>query len=92
MDGPLGEAAIVKEIIFDLETTGPNPSEDQIIEIAIQYGFDEGSEIKTRRVNPTIPISPAAQAVHGITMEDLKDCPTFKKLAKGIREVFEEAE
>jgi DNA polymerase-3 subunit epsilon len=43
-------------------------------------------EVKTRRLNPTIPISPEAQAVHGISDEDVKDCPTFKQIAKSLAE------
>lgn len=41
-------------------------------------------EIKTRRFNPTIPISPEAQRVHGISDDDVKDCPTFKSIAKSL--------
>lgn len=40
--------------------------------------------VKTRRLNPTIPISPEAQAIHGISNEDVKDCPTFKEIAKSL--------
>lgn len=78
-------------LVFDTETTGLNPASDQIIEISIQVGCGDDSEIKTRRVKPTIAISPEATAIHGITKEDVKDCPTFKQLGNSIREYFEKA-
>jgi len=69
--------------MIDLETTGANVSSDRIIEISILKISPDGSEEqKTWRVNPTIPIQPYAIAIHGITDEDVKDCPTFKDLAK----------
>ncbi len=79
-------------LVFDTETTGTDPRIDQIIEISVQEGLEEGSSIKTRRIKPSVPISPGATAVHGITAEDLKDCPTFLQLGKGIREIFEKVE
>lgn len=72
-------------VFFDLETTGLNPKTDRIIEICvIKVHPDGGKEIKTRRINPTIPISEESSEITGITNEDVKDCPTFKQLAKGI--------
>ena len=72
-------------IFFDIESTGLNVSSDRIVEISMVKVFPNGdTDIKTRRINPTIPISPEAQAVHGISMEDLKDCPTFDKIAKSL--------
>ena len=38
----------------------------------------------TRRVNPQMPIPEQATAIHGITDDDVKDCPTFKELAKSL--------
>ena len=45
---------------------------------------DGTTETKTRRINPTIPISKEAQAIHGISQDDVKDCPTFKEIAKSF--------
>ncbi len=74
-------------IFFDLETTGLNPQTDRIIEICVIKVFpDGGRESKTRRINPTIPISAESTEVTGIRDEDVKDCPTFKQLAKGLHE------
>lgn len=71
--------------LIDLETTGINVASDRIIEISILKIHPDGSrEQQTWRVNPTIPIEPYATQVHGITNEDLKDCPTFNELAKEL--------
>src|SRR5574344_222592 len=70
-------------LFFDIESTGLNVASDRIIELSIVKVKPDGTrEVKTRRLNPTIPISPEAQKVHGISDEDVKDCPTFKMIAK----------
>lgn len=77
-------------IIFDLEATGLNIITDRIIEINYLKIYPDGrEESKTLRFNPEMPIDPKAVAVHGITNEDLKNCPTFKEYAKNIANIFE---
>ena len=72
-------------IFFDIESTGLNIASDRIVELSALKIFPNGDqELKTRRLNPTIPISPEAQSIHGISNEDVKDCPTFKEIAKSI--------
>ena len=72
-------------VFFDIESTGLNVATDRIVEIcAVKVMPNGDKEVKTRRLNPTIPISPEAQAVHGISNEDVKDCPTFKEIAKSL--------
>lgn len=72
-------------IFFDIESTGLNVSSDRIVELSALKIFPNGDqELKTRRLNPTIPITPEAQAVHGISNEDVKDCPTFKEVARSL--------
>ena len=72
-------------VFFDLETTGVNISKDRIVEISILKVSPNGKEeSKTRRINPGIPIPPEATAIHGIGDEDVKDCPTFKEVAKSL--------
>ncbi len=74
---------------FDLETTGLNPTHDRIVEISILRVNTNGEEEqKTWLVNPTIPISPEASAVHGYTNEMVADKPTFKQLAPEIARMF----
>jgi DNA polymerase III subunit epsilon len=77
-------------IFFDLETTGLSITTDRIIEINYLKIFPDGrEESKTMRFNPEMPIDPKAIAVHGITDEELKDCPTFKEHAQTIANIFE---
>jgi DNA polymerase-3 subunit epsilon len=77
-------------IFFDLETTGIDMVNDRIVEICILKVYPGGStEVKTRRVNPTIPIPAQATAIHGISNEDVKDCPTFKEVAKSLSQIME---
>ena len=77
-------------VFFDIESTGLNVATDRIVEIcAVKVMPNGDEEIKTRRINPTIPISAEAQAVHGISNEDVKDCPTFKEIAKSLAKWME---
>lgn len=72
-------------LFFDIESTGLNVASDRIVEISMVKVMPDGSrDVKTRRVNPTIPITEAARSVHGISDEDVKDCPTFAQLAKSM--------
>ena len=72
-------------VFFDLETTGINITKDRIVEISYLKVMPDGKEIcKTRRVNPQMPIPEQATAIHGITDDDVKDCPAFKELAKSL--------
>ena len=74
-------------VFFDIESTGLSVSHDRIVEIcAVKVLLNGDREIKTRRINPTIPIWEAAQKIHGISNEDVKDCPTFKQIAKSLAE------
>ena len=77
-------------LFFDIESTGLDISNDRIVEISMVKVMPDGTrQVKTRRVNPTIPIPAAAQAVHGISDEDVKDCPTFAQLAKSMYQWME---
>lgn len=72
-------------VFFDLETTGIDIVKDRIIEISYVKVFPNGKEeSKTMRINPGIPIPPASTAIHGITDDDVKDCPLFKNVAKQL--------
>jgi len=77
-------------VFLDLETTGINVAADRIVEITTLKVHPNGKEeVKTHRINPTIPINPKATAIHGITDEDVKDCPTFAQLAKSLANELE---
>ncbi len=78
---------------FDLETTGTNIANDRIVEISIvKIMPDGGKEIKTKLINPTIPIPLESSAVHGITDKNVADKPTFKEVAKELSNFIEGCE
>lgn len=80
-------------VFFDLETTGLDIANDRIVEIAYIKVYPNGNEESfTYRINPGMPIPADATAVHGITDEDVKDCPTFKEMAKKIAADFKGAD
>ena len=64
-------------IVFDCETTGIDFTRDQVIELCVQHGLGDDATSRVWRMKPAVPIHPAAQAVHGITMADLAACPAF---------------
>ena len=77
-------------IFFDLETTGTDTVKDRIVEISYLKVHPNGKEeIKTKRINPEMPIPAGATAVHGISDDDVKDCPTFKQIAKSLADQME---
>jgi DNA polymerase-3 subunit epsilon len=72
---------------FDLETTGVNVASDRIVEISILKILPDGTkEIKTKRINPTIPIPKQSSEIHGIYDADIANEPTFKGIAKSLSE------
>lgn len=76
-------------VFFDLETTGTNISHDRIVEISLVKVMPDGTEIvKTRRVNPEMPIPAEATAIHHITDEDVRNEPTFRQIAKSLAQIF----
>ncbi len=75
---------------FDLETTGVNIARDRIVEISVVKALPNGeTEIRTRRVNPEMPIPLESSLIHGIYDEDVKDAPTFKMFAKNLATFLE---
>ncbi|HVK87659.1 MAG TPA: 3'-5' exonuclease [Kofleriaceae bacterium] len=89
---PAVAAPAARIVVFDSETTGTDRTRDQVIELCVQYGLDDGAPSRVWRIKPSVPIHPGAQAVHGITMEQLEGCPTFAAVADEIAAVFAEAE
>jgi len=80
-------------VFFDLETTGINTTSDRIVEISLLKVLPNGTEIsKTYKVNPQMDIPAESTAIHGISNEDVKDCPTFKMLAKELVSMIEDSD
>lgn len=68
--------------VIDLESTGPDPATDRIIEVAVLTVRPDGTEAGfTSRVNPLRPIPAEATAVHGLGDADVREAPTFAALA-----------
>ena len=80
-------------IFFDLETTGIDVAKDRIVELCYIKVFPNGNEeSKTLRINPGMPIPKQSTEVHGITDEDVKDCPYFKDVASDLFKTFEDSD
>ena len=71
---------------FDLESTGLNVIRDRILQIGIIKYFKDGREPAELEmlINPGIPISAEAMAVHGITPKDVANKPVFAQVAQQI--------
>jgi DNA polymerase-3 subunit epsilon len=80
-------------VFFDIESTGTQVAADRIVEICVlKINPDGTEEVKTRRINPTIPIPQEVSLIHGIYDEDVKDEPTFKAIAKSLADFIGDAD
>ncbi len=80
-------------IVFDIEATGISPRADRIIELAAIRIDPTGEETEGYwLLNPEMPIPEESIAIHGITDDIVKDCPTFKQKALEILTFFGEAD
>lgn len=76
--------------IFDLETTGIHITLDRIVEISIVKAMPDGTHtVKTKRLNPTIPIPPDISLIHGIYDADVANEPNFKQVARSLEQFLE---
>ena len=73
-------------VFFDLEATGLNVITDRIVQVAMVKLFADGRppEELEYKVNPTVPVSAEAAAIHGLTNEMLRDEPTFATIAQRL--------
>ncbi|HET6763798.1 MAG TPA: 3'-5' exonuclease, partial [Longimicrobiaceae bacterium] len=68
-------------LLLDVETTGLDPRTAEIIQLsACVLSRRDLSEVDvfSMRVRPSHPISPQAQAIHGLSFEDLEDEPELQ--------------
>ena len=81
-------------VFFDIEATGLNILKDRIIQIALikLHKGDAHREELTFMVNPGVPISEDAIAVHGITPDMVRNKPTFDKVAPEIFDFIKDAD
>jgi predicted DnaQ family exonuclease/DinG family helicase len=72
-------------VALDLETTGFDPLNDQVIEIAaVRFTEKEVLEKYETLVNPEIPVPPIITHITGIRNEDLENAPTFDRIANDL--------
>jgi DNA polymerase III subunit epsilon len=80
-------------VFFDLETTGTDIARDRVVQIAVlKLRPDGGEELKTRLINPGIPIPASATEIHHITNEAVALEPKFRDIAKNLAEFFQGAD
>ena len=79
-------------LVFDCETTGTDRVRDQVIELCVQCGLAENAPSQVWRIKPSVSIHPGAQAVHGITAEELASCPSFDVVAAELAALFATAD
>lgn len=85
----------MKQIVLDTETTGLDPKQGhRIIEVAaIEL---DGRKVSQRRfhryINPEREIDDGAAAVHGLTLDRLRDEPKFAEIAPALLEFIGDAE
>ncbi len=76
-------------VFIDIESTGNKKYQDRIVELTILTVNPDGTEsCWTQRINPEIPIPPAATKIHGITDDDVKDKPKFRECMHIISELL----
>ena len=77
-------------VVLDLETTGKKVQTDRIVEISLLKLLPDGTnQIKTRRLNPGIPIPAEATAIHGITDADVANEYFFRQIARSLATYLE---
>ncbi|MBL7665062.1 MAG: 3'-5' exonuclease [Bacteriovoracaceae bacterium] len=75
----------LKFCVIDLETTGGNPTNDQIIEIGlVTIAKRKVIEEKNYLINPQIPIPEFIQKLTSIKQADIKDSPKIEEVIDDI--------
>lgn len=83
---------MIRATFADLETTGKLTPDHRIIEAAFRRcTIEDFREVENLllRINPERNIDAKAQAVHGISIDELKGEPNFKARIPEIKRVFE---
>jgi len=84
-------------LVIDLETAvpgaRPDPEQDRIISLGITcLTVDKDTKqldvLPERRFNPGFDMDDTNIAIHGITNEELKDCPTFEDACEDIMQTI----
>jgi DNA polymerase-3 subunit epsilon len=78
-------------LVFDVETTGLQRDQDQIIELALQAGLGQDAPRHCWRFRPAVAIDPASQRIHGISAEELAAERSFADHAAELHRMFSRA-
>lgn len=73
-------------VFLDVETTGLGDT-DQVVEIAIIDA--RGVVLLDTLVRPTVPVSEAAAAIHGISADQLASAPTWDAVISQVRSLLD---
>lgn len=74
-------------IVIDVETTGIRYRSERIVEVsAIKFIDFDPTDIFTTRINPNKRIPAQASDIHGITDEDVLNCPYFWQIIPSLEE------
>ena len=78
-------------VFFDIESTGLNQIKDRIVELYMAKQNPDGTVDEFySRFNPyPVEISEMAAKVHGITLEDVQNEPTFSQKAEEVLKFIE---
>ena len=80
-----------KIVVFDVETTGLNALEDEILQFSACDG--DGNTLLNTYLRPYVKTSwSKAESIHGISAEGVADAPYFHEVLPVIRGIFEAAE
>lgn len=79
--------------VLDVETTGLDPFDDRVVEIAALVVSPKGERVRSfsTLINPARPIPEAATEAHGITDADVLAAPTFAEIAVELAEIVGDA-
>ncbi|MBI78432.1 MAG: DNA polymerase III subunit epsilon [Rhodospirillaceae bacterium] len=84
----------MREVVLDTETTGLSAKDgDRLVEIGcieLENHLPTGG-VYHQYINPTIPMPPEAQKIHGLSDEFLKGKPVFSKIAEAFLEFISDA-
>ena len=79
----------MREVVFDTETTGFDPfNGDRIVEIGcvVVEDYIPTGEVYHVYINPERDMPAAAEQVHGLSAEFLKNHPTFSEIVADFRD------
>lgn len=81
------------KIFVDLETTGVDRKTARIVEIAVIFVDENGTETEYRTlVNPGVPIPLVTSKIHNIYDKDVEGSPTFEDISKTIFAFLEKSD